>query len=450
MDNIPEYISYTINKDGQIKYRIDRPLLAKYIRSNYHYLFVRSNVKSGVNRYWYNNGVYKMASDDDIRGYIKQVIIDFDESLARWSVITEVFMLLTCDNNYIDESDLNTNEDVINFQNGLYNIKTNILLPHTPHLYSTIQLPCNYIEVNDEATVFNNYLKTLTNGDEQKARLILQFMGVALSNIKGNRFKKALFLIGDGNSGKSQIRKLMELLLGKDNCSAQDIFQLEKRFGSSSICGKRLMGSADMSFRNLNELAVFKRLTGGDTISGEYKHENGFDFVYNGLIWCCGNEMPTFSGDQGEWVYDRMIIIECNNVIAPEKQDKHLLDKMMLEAPAIISMELNALKDVMVDYRFDIPDSCAKILDTYKSDNDIVRKFYAECCIPRQPGRYSTGTTKDIYNYFLCWCNENYSGAIVKKSEFNSRLCKLLKITKQELIKRQNDNTYYCFDIKKV
>lgn len=450
MDNIPEYISYTISKDGQINYRIDRSLLAKYIRDNYHYLFVRNNARSGVLRYWYTNGVYKMVTDEEIKGYIKQIISDFDEKLVRLSAINEVYGLLIADWRYVNESDLNCDEDIINFQNGIYNLKTNILSPHTPKVYSTIQLPCDYIETTDDAKLFNNYLDTLTSGDKQKAKLILQYMGVALSNIKGYRFKKSLFLIGEGNSGKSQIKQLVEKILGDTNCSAQDIFQLEKRFGTANLYNKRLVGSADMSFQNVKELATFKKLTGGDTVFAEYKGENGFDFVYNGLIWCCGNEMPTFSGDQGEWVYDRMIIIECNNVISPEKQDKHLLDKLMLEAPAIISMALNALKDVMVDYRFDIPDSCIKILDIYKSDNDIVRKFYAECCIPRQPGRYSTGTTKDIYNYFLCWCNENYSGAIVKKSEFNNRLCKLLKTTKQELIKRQNDNTYYCFDVRKV
>ena len=33
------------------------------------------------------------------------------------------------------------------------------------------------------------------------------------------------------------------------------------------------------------------------------------------FLWFCTNEMPNFGGDKGKWVYDRMIIVKCNNVI---------------------------------------------------------------------------------------------------------------------------------------
>lgn len=448
MNDAPIYINQNLDKSGNNVYKINRPLLAKYIKDNCNYLFVRNNARSAIIRYWYCGGVYKMVTDDEIKGFIKQYISDFDANLVRLSTINEVLGLMYADCDYVEEGELNKDECIINFKNGLYNIITNDFVAHTPDIYSTIQLPCDFTQINENPEVFTKYLYMLTSGDSQKAKLILQFLAVAISNIKGFRFKKSLFLIGDGNTGKSQIRQLVDCIIGKDNCSSMDIFQLEKRFGVANLYNKRLVGSADMSFQEVKELAIFKKLTGGDSIFAEYKGQNGFDFVYNGLIWCCGNKMPTFSGDQGEWVYDRIIIINCNNVIPFDNQDKHLLDKMLAEIPQIINLALSTLSTLLPTYQFSVPLECNKINNSYRNDNDIVRKFYSECCEFRQPGRCTSGTTKDIYNFFQVYCNENYSGAAIRKSEFNTRLCSILKVTKEQLIIRQNDNTYYIFNIK--
>lgn len=49
-----------------------------------------------------------------------------------------------------------------------------------------------------------------------------------------------------------------------------------------------------MSYMTIPELETFKKITGGDSIYGEYKGENGIDFVFNGILWFCCNELPKF------------------------------------------------------------------------------------------------------------------------------------------------------------
>lgn len=56
------------------------------------------------------------------------------------------------------------------------------------------------------------------------------------------------------------------------------------------------------------------------------------------------NRLPKFGGDDGEWVYNRIIQVECNNVIPLEKQDKHLLDKLYAERVGIVYKAVMALK----------------------------------------------------------------------------------------------------------
>ena len=183
-------------------------------------------------------------------------------------------------------------------------------------------------------------------------------MGVCLSNIKGYRMKKALFMVSAGDTGKSQLKALTEKLLGKENHTGIELKELESRFGTSNIYNKRLAGSSDMSFVTIEELKTFKKCTGGDTLFAKFKGKNGFNFVYNGLLWFYMNKRPKLDGDNGNWVYNRIMQIKCNNVIPQEKQDKFLLDKMYKERSGIVHKTINVLKEVISNgYEFTIPES---------------------------------------------------------------------------------------------
>lgn len=196
----------------------------------------------------------------------------------------------------------------------------------------------------------------------------MQFMGVCLSNIKGYRMKKALFMVSAGDTGKSQLKALTEKLLGKENHTGIELKELESRFGTSNIYNKRLAGSSDMSFVTIEELKTFKKCTGGDTLFAKFKGKNGFNFVYNGLLWFYMNKRPKLDGDNGNWVYNRIMQIKCNNVIPQEKQDKFLLDKMYKERSGIVHKTINVLKEVISNgYEFTIPESVQQC-DTFLSE----------------------------------------------------------------------------------
>ena len=75
--------------------------------------------------------------------------------------------------------------------------------------------------------------------------------------------KKSLFLVGDGNTGKSQLKSLVERLLGKGNHIGIDLKEIEARFGTGAVYGTRLAGSSDMSFLTVDELETFKKVREG-------------------------------------------------------------------------------------------------------------------------------------------------------------------------------------------
>ena len=293
--------------------------------------------------------MYKLCSDEMFKGYIKSFVEDYDLELVRMKQINEVFQNIITDTNYISEDKLNSNELVINFENGLLSLTkyTTFLTPHFPEVYSTIQIPCNWSDDPKPTPVFDSYLDTLTNGDEGVKNLLLQYMGACFSNVKGYRMKKALFLTGDGDTGKSQLKSLVERILGRGNFIGIDLREIESRFGTGAIYGKRLAGSSDMSFMSVTELKAFKKITGGDSLFAEFKGQQGFEYTYGGLLWFCMNRLPKFGGDDGEWVYDRIMVVDCKNVIPKDRQDRTLCDQMYAEREGIIHKAVKAFLKVI-------------------------------------------------------------------------------------------------------
>lgn len=156
--------------------------------------------------------------------------------------------------------------------------------------------------------MFDAYLDMLTNGREDIILLLMEFIGACISNVKGWRMKKALFLVGDGDTGKSQIKSLVERLLGKGNFISIDLKEIESRFGTGAIYLMRLAGCSDIGFMTVVELKTFKEITGGDSLFAEFKGQQAFEFVYGGLLWFCMNRLPKFGGDDGQWIYDRIMV----------------------------------------------------------------------------------------------------------------------------------------------
>ncbi len=423
------------------------PLLAKHVREHLDYILVRDNGKQGLLKYVYEDGCYRLYSNDMLMGVIKQFIADYDEELVKMSKVTETLQHITTDLNYVGQDELDADETLINFKNGLLRVTEQdvTLLPHTPTVYSTIQLPCCWTGSPEPTPIFDAYMKTLTNGDAAVERLLLEFIGVCLSNVKGWRLKKSLFLVGDGDTGKSQLKSLVERLLGKGNFIGIDLKEIEARFGTGAIYGTRLAGSSDMSFLTVDELKTFKKITGGDSLYAEFKGQQAFEFTYNGLLWFCMNRLPKFGGDNGQWVYNRIMVVRCTNVIPKEKQDKQLLDKLYAERGGIVHKAIRALQTVIANgFRFSEPASVTAERERYMSENSTVVSFFEECMCPWPYGRIHTHcTTGRIYRVYQAWCKDNNNGFAKTAKEFREDLAAHLGSTYAEMTTRMRGNSYY-------
>lgn len=428
----PSFVDVQRNEKGEIVSLTVNPMtLAVYIRENHHFFFAKRNGSAEDNylRYLYTEkGYYEVYSDFQFKGFIRKPIEDagfFEQAKTR--LINETFNQLSFDlDRFIPHSRLDENEDLINFQNGTLNIRTMEFREHSPNDIMTIQIPVDWNGTLTETPLFDNYMNQLTAGadSKEKTQCLLEFLGVAISNVKAWKFKQALFMVGAGNSGKSVFRRLMDMLLGEANIQSGTLRNLEDRFGTSALYGKRLYGSSDLSYATVSELAVFKQITGGDSINVEYKGKDAFPFVYNGVVVFTMNEMPLFGGDKGDHVYDRILPIICSNSIPPEQQDKELTSKLWAEREGIVHKAVMAMKlAVERGYFYTTPSSSLVAIAEYKKSNSLYYQFYLECCEERpQNDRFLGETAARLNELAKEWCKKIDERFCFKLNDFKREL----------------------------
>ena len=441
----PPFVRYSVQKKGFV---LVPSLLAQYIRETIPFFIVQNNGKQGTMMFVYDHGCFKLYDKQMMQGIIKAPVEAFDIELVSMPKITEVYNQLISDRSRVMEKELNADEHLINFRNGLLEVTQDklVLHPHSPEIKSTIQIPCEWKGKEIETPVFDAYLNTLTNNDEELKELLLEYIGMCISNVKGWRPKKVLFLVGPGDTGKSVIKALVERILGDENHMAIDLQEIEARFGTGMIYGVRLAGSSDMSYMTVNELKTIKRLTGGDGIFAEDKGMKGFGYIYNGLLWFCMNRLPKFGGDDGRWVYERIMIVKCSNVIPREKQDKELLDKLYAERDGIVYKAIRALQTVMAKgYRYSEPESVIQAREAYMRENNTVIAFFTECmCERKNPKTDPMHRVTDVYYAYLEYCRKNGYKYPKKRIEFRDTLMEFLELTDQkQLVDHVKKGTCY-------
>ena len=159
------------------------------------------------------------------------------------------------------------------------------------------------------------------------------------------------------------------------------------------------------------------------------------------------NKLPKFGGDNGKWVYDRIIPIHCTNIIPLEKQDKRLIEKLYEERESIVHKAVMAFREVIANgYRFNEPQPAKAIRKEYMANNNTVITFWEMLMIPRDGAVISntdTCTTYCIYNVYQAQCKDYSNGYYKTFPEFREEICRYLEKRWDELITQRSKGSYF-------
>lgn len=426
------------------KWAIDYTILGQEIVDKYKLSYLEDGIRNNnpVFAYNYKKGIYVQMTDE----LFGKIVIDMIPSSMYNSTVKN--NALSAVRSLIKRVVvMNNNENIINFKNGVLKLDTMELVPHSPEFMTTVQIDCNW---NPDAKPvngsFDKFMEDFCNKDiqpdmfEDTKEMLMQFFGLAISNVRGYRIKKGLFIVGAGNTGKTQLKSLCERIVGFEYVINLDLQALESRWGTGNCFNKRIVGSNDQSFAGVKELTKFKQITGGDALFAEHKGKDGFTFVFNGVVWMCGNAMPTFSGDKGRHLYERLMIYEPLKVIPQEERDKYLIDKMLTEKEYVVKCAVEALKR-LISNDFVLKETDVMLIKRieHERDNDTMMSFMDECCCEPDDENLMI-STRSFYDLYKNWCIDNNNGYVdIGKKAFKKRLEDMGKGD----IRRTNKGRYY-------
>jgi putative DNA primase/helicase len=347
-------------------------LYIEVIRQYYKLIFCAEDF------YEYLNGVYIKREIKVIESYVKEL---FGQNPRR-SKIDEIVKLLAIDC-HVETKELFKNSlKKRNLKNGILDLETLTLEPHSPDFISINQLPVNY---NSKATcpLWKKTLKTCLPEDPSIRNLLQEWFGYCLTD--ETKHEKALFFVGDGANGKGTVGDTLLAMLGRDNCSSVHLADLERPAQRAILFGKLLNFASEISAKEVVKDSYFKSIVSGDQIMGEPKYKAPFNFRPHCKLMFATNSLPRVD-DRSYAFFRRLIIIPFNQRFEDskesgrQKKDKALRVKLLKELDGIFLWSLEGLRRLEKRGFFIEPEVISEKVEEYRRQNNPIIQFFEECC----------------------------------------------------------------------
>lgn len=278
--------------------------LAGYLTRKYDIITVGEKERE---MYVYQNGIYFRSENEIIFPEIQRVLGKYINGSAKSETFHKIADMTSKNRSIFTSADLK----FIPLANGVYNMETKELLPQSPCYKFTYQFPVIYQGGMDCPKTKAFLHQVLT--DEQFL-IIQEWMGYYF--YRNYMFKKAIIMVGEGDTGKTTLLETITNLLGKNNISSVTLHKMSSdKFAAAHLHGKHGNIVDELSARDISDTGNFKIATGGGSISGEYKYGNQFSFVnFSKFTFAC-NKVPDVEDFDDDAYFGRWMIIRFGKKI---------------------------------------------------------------------------------------------------------------------------------------
>lgn len=369
---------------------------ANYLKNEYHIVKINGQL------HIYNNGIYDYAQKT-----IEAKMIEKIPTLTAQRR-TEVmkYLDLICEN--IEQSEAN----YIAFNNGIYDLVTDTLIPYTPDIILTNRINHNY---NTDAynKLTDTTLDKLSCNDNEVRALLEECIGYCF--YRRNELGKAFILTGDKSNGKSTFLDLIKYILGDCNISALDLRELGDRFSTAMLFGKLANIGDDIGdeFMQGSAVSIFKKIVTGNRVKAEQKGKDPFEFNPYVKLLFSANDMPRMRDKTGA-VLRRLVMIPFNATFTKEDEDYDPFIKYkLIEEDSIeylIQLGIAGLKRVLRNNEFTVSKKVNDVLTEYEEENNPIIAFINEVgedAIINKP-------TNDVYLRYSTFCSQSQLQALSK------------------------------------
>jgi P4 family phage/plasmid primase-like protien len=291
--------------------------------------------------------------------------------------------------------------DVIVCQNGVLEIATREFHPHAPHWYARRKIGTNY-EPKADCPRFKHLVQDMFADRpvvEQAGytNVIQAWMGSALAVSHLSREeRKALILVGPSRTGKTELSRIIRLLIG-DPIATPSVAEISERFGLASLYDAAAW-IRDDAINEGDDLDPqrFKTIVTGEPIDIERKHKPAVPGVELQLpVLLTTNALPK-ARDKSDAIFNRALVLEMTNVVSEEAAfvarqqagvprgqtlGSHL---MQTEGPGLLNWALEGLQRLLERGSYDMPESVRNAIQRFKDDNNPVGEW-ARTALTKSP-----------------------------------------------------------------
>ena len=305
-------------------------------------------------------------------------------------------------------------KELLPFINGVLEVSTGRLLPHSPGYRLTWQLPRNHDPNANDWSAIDAYLDHLSGGKAAIKEILLCFCNAVLTG--RSDLQKFLHLIGLAGSGKGTFARLLTDLIGSENIYSGTLEDwCGNRFESANAYKKRLVVFWDED-KQTGKLGKFLSLTGGDWIRAEEKGKKAFQYRYDGMVVVLSN-LPIFTGDAASRIARRVIPVPCNSVVSVG-QRRDLNTEFTAELDAFTNYVLSIQSDRVTRVLTGLVDTPECTLEFWENRirtdsiaawvNDLViYDVLAETAIGSDKQEGLSGNPRTLYGSYCLYCQQS-------------------------------------------
>jgi len=238
--------------------------------------------------------------------------------------------------------------NLITIDNGILNLETLELKPHTPRHLSRVLLPVEFyppkyeinsqsifedIEKNLEYTLFWKFLTSsfTINGKLQRESFETALEITSAPIIKHQIDDKGSLFLGAGDNGKSILLSYITSLYGSINgagISLQDI--AEDKFMRANLDGKSFNIFTDLEKNELRHTGKIKAIVSGEPLEVQKKNKQGYTMTtFAKLMFSCNRFPRVF--DQSQGFFRRWMIIKWQRNFENDPERNENLKAQLIE-----------------------------------------------------------------------------------------------------------------------
>lgn len=388
-------IEEELKKELENNSKSGRERIAQYFLKKYSLKTIGDREKERK-LYRFEGGVY-VSSEAEIRLELQEMLQEQCSNQVRSEILQKLKDL-----SYAKASDFDPPVNFINLSNGTYDLSQNKLLPHDPAKLFMSKIPVSFDPTADCPRT-KKFLGELL--DEEDIPLMQEWFGFCL--YRDHFLKKALIAVGERDTGKTTLINglLVKFMGGFENISGESLQKLgTDKFSAAHLWNKYLNVVDDLAFTDIKDNGIFKMLTGGSLITGEFKFVGKFQFKnYAKLTYTC-NKVPPIKDADDDAMFSRWIVVEFSKKI--EQKDPFILEKITTpeEMSGLLNWSLEGLKRLLNTFEFSYKKQPEEIKRQMLRSGSSIAKF----CYDALEEVTGEVISKDsMYESYLVYVKEN-------------------------------------------